>query len=258
MKTANPLVKTATALLGAACLLVPSLSQAETLLINISSSNYIRSGNISGSQVDKVQGTGISQSALFGDIEPTTGNTNDDLRAIFSVDLNNPLLTGQTITNATLKLKISASDASSSSTETIQLFQLTETFAETQATWNSRVSDTPWTTPGGTFNSGSPLATLTANPSAATLGDQINLSSVSLASLVQNNIGGTLYFIVKLANEDNAARSIFRVGSDDNNTSAYRPQFELEYSAIPEPGTYAVLLGGMAGVLAFIRRRRQG
>lgn len=227
------------------------LSQAAMLTINITDSSYLRS-----TPPGTVQLSGNAVSNLIGDITTSENNPDDDIRAIFAVSLTDPALVGATITGATLRLKISATDASSSSSiETIQLFQLTQPFVESEASWTNRATGTPWTTPGGTFDSGSVLASVNANPFPAAVGDALDFTSVSLASLAESSIGGTLYFVVKLANEDNVARSLFRVGGDDNTETAYRPQFEIQYTPVPEPSAFA-MLGGM-GCLALIRRRRQ-
>ena len=102
---------------------------------------------------------------------------------------------------------------------------------------------TPWTAPGGGFNWTSPVATAAA---AAVDGN--------VAGLVANNggtvnttwaVGDTLW-VRWIENNDNG---------NDHGLAIDNLTFSV--TAVPEPGTYALLLAGL-GVVGFLARRRRG
>ena len=102
---------------------------------------------------------------------------------------------------------------------------------------------TTWTAPGGGFNWTSPVATAAA---AAVDGN--------VAGLVANN-GGTV-------NTTGAVGDTLWVRWIENNDNGNDHGLAIDnltfsVTAIPEPGTYALLLAGL-GVVGFLARRRRG
>lgn len=253
-------------LLAAVSLLGAVSASAATITISVSGDSYIRSGTT-------LQNTNNnnSQLLLVGD----TTTSGDVMRGVLSFNLGAPELVGATINSVTLKLfadSAGGKDSSStvSSTETIQLFQLSRSFNDTQVTWNQAATNTPWTTPGGDYFSSTLLASVNADATTVTANQLFSFTGLDGNFL--NSIVGTLAqadktlgLYLKLATE-NTTRSLFRLnaGTTTNvNIAAaqYRPQLVIDYTAaspIPEPASFAALAGvGMLGVAALRRRARR-
>ena len=228
----------------AAALACTQFASAATLAIGVGANSTIR---------ESVANQGTSQILFVGD----TITANDFLRSALAFDLSNPLLTGATITGATLTFTVRAADTGSeSATITLNLHQLSSSFSNgdgtTGVTWTSRDGTNNWTTPGGDF--GAALASTTGNPRTAAAGSTVNFSGASLGSAVQNSIGGTLNLLAKSATEDNTTRNLFQFASTRNIVgSPVHPGPVLTIEYIPEPST--ALLGAL-GALCLLRRRR--
>jgi hypothetical protein len=83
-------------------------------------------------------------------------------------------------------------------------------------------------------------------------GQTFNFGNASLASLVQNSIGSQLDFVLR---DQTGGTNFLRIASSENTTYT-GPQLILDYTVIPEPSTYAAIIGlGVLG-LALLRRRR--
>ncbi len=228
-----------------------SLASAAILELGATADGYIRASQNAGQ-------TNNATNHIF-----LVGHTSatDDLRGVLSFNLNDPLLAGATINSVTLTLFIESTDANSQpGDETIQLFSLTESFAESTVTWTSRDGTTDWTTEGGT--TGSLLATTTADADTVAPGDSLIFSSGDLATAVSSSIGGSFDLLVALANPD-ASRDIFRIASRTplgNGNPALVPSLTIDYTAatIPEPSTAAALAGlGILGFATLKRRARR-
>lgn len=97
-------------LLGSLLLAAPAHA-ASTLMLYPTADSFIRS-------TAATTNNGTTGNILIGD----TTTTNDFLRGVFAFDLSDPLLTGQTITGATLTLTISAvSGTNQNATVTLDL-----------------------------------------------------------------------------------------------------------------------------------------
>jgi hypothetical protein len=109
-----------------------------------------------------------------------------------------------------------------------EVFRLTESWSETQATWNNRLSGTPWSNAGGTFDS--------------SVSDEFILSDVNNDSLkiinITNNIRNiydlnlsTANLILKIQDESDPSPTSYRVTFDDKE-SDIAPVLEILYSDI--------------------------
>lgn len=194
---------------------------------------------------------GDNDRVLIGD----TTTADDFLRVALAFDLTNPLLTGATINSATLTMTY-AEDDSSSANElvTIDLHQLSSSFTNDGVTWTSRNGTDDWTTAGGDF--GGILASASTNPFTASTNDTVTFSSGALATQAQGTIGGSLFLLLKLNNEDTAARNIVRFyGEAGVDTEGPVASLNLNYTAVPEPSAFALVMG-VFGVVCLRRSRR--
>ena len=241
-----------------------SAASAATLTIGVTGDSYIRSGTTT---LQNTNNNG-SQLLLVGD----TTTSGDVMRGVLSFNLAAPELVGATINSVTLNLfadSAAGKDSSStvSSTETLQIFQLTRSFVDTQVTWNNAATGTAWTTPGGDF-SGTALSSVSANATTVTANQLFSFGS---SEAFLNSIVGTLAqtdktlgLYVKLQTE-NTTRSLFRLNAGTTTNvniapAAFRPQLVIDYSVstIPEPSAFAAFAGlGALGCVGVRRRARR-
>ncbi|AHF92012.1 anchor protein [Opitutaceae bacterium TAV5] len=236
---------TASALL--ATLFTGSLTRADSLPVSMSADTWIRSDNA----------TFNGNTALLGIGQVAGGG---DLRSLLSFDLAGVSLPEDaTFVSASLMLYFNGPDSTSiSTTLTIDVHELTTSFSETAANWNSN-GTTAWANPGGDYDS---TILASANISTKAPAGAVTWSDSSLDSVVQTALtnGTTLNLLLKAGNETgNTERQLlwFASGADH---SATRPvaYLVIDYTVIPEPSTIA-LLGAAAALVAatFLRRRHR-
>lgn len=233
----------ATAALCAA--MISATASAATLSITASEDSYIR----------RSVGTNNygSDGLLF---VADTSTTNDGMRTLLNFDLGAAELSGATINSVTLTLYINSSDtgASIAGTQTIQVYQLNNAFAESTVTWGN--------SSGGAYNSASLLSSTTGDATTVTAGQQFTFgSSENFTGIVSSLVsqGGDLNLLLRLATED-TTRSVFRFSSTESANASYYPVLTIDYtpSAIPEPSAFAALAGlGALGLVASRRRARR-
>lgn len=252
MKTSS--LKTTLAL--AATLALPAALSAESLTIYASGDTFIRSDNPTSTA-----GSGDFR-LLVGETASVTAN---DFRALFNFDLST-LPANAIITSVAFRLRVQDNDTNSgTATLALNLHALTQSWTEGSSSWNNAATGTPWTTPGGTFDStvlssasvptkGSTPATYTWNTSAA------------LVNLVQTgaNTNSVVGLLLKDSDETGLLRELVRFISKDETGSTlqiHRPQLVIEYtigSTVPEPASAAALFGlaGLSAAVGLRRRRR--
>ena len=231
-------------LVGAGLLFGASFISAATIDIISETATYIRPNSSNKSKETNMY---VGQ----------TTTANDYLRGILSFNLSDPVLAGATIEEVTLTLTVIRADGDSESdTVTLDLHELTQSYAYTEVTWDNYATGQAWTNPGGDYSS-TVLASTSANPAEVVDRQAIEFTDAALTSAVSSNIGDTLDLIAKLSNEGtDQLRRLFLLRSSAG-TSDYKPVLSITYS-VPEPAGYA----SMAGVIAFgfvflkLRRRR--
>lgn len=215
-------------------------ASATVLDLDMSQGVYIR---------ESQSNQGTNGNILIG----TTSTADDFIRGLFSFDLTDPDLVGATINSVSLTFTFTRDDPTSeNATETIELFNLTSAYTETAATWTQRTSVDNWTTPGGDFSG--LVTSADANPTTVSDGSTLVFGGSGLQSIVESSIGGSVNFLGKLANEDNT-RSIFFIDAGRNGNVS-PPVLSIDYTAIPEPGTYASFAGLLGVALVALRRRK--
>lgn len=232
---------------------------AATLTLNPTADNHIRNGN---------SGPSLTQN-YGGNIEMLAGTVgaSDFARTLLAFDLSSPLLTGATINSVSLTFTTTTTDTgSTSATVGYSLYQLTQTFTEgsgtvaspstDDSTWANRTTGTAWTTAGGTFNS-TVLSSYSTNPNTLAAGSTVTFGSTSnFTSVVSSSIGASYFGLLLKQTTEGSVRELLRLASGENATSSNWPVLTIDYTAVPEPSTYAVLAGLGALGWAAARRRR--
>lgn len=147
----------------------------------------------------------------------------------------------------------------------LEVYALSAPWDELQSTWNSRLTATPWSVPGGDYGTllgqfdWSGLAVTGASPGAANDLLMVSIlpgagSQAARDSLIGAWLGGTNYgFLLKNGTE--AAAVSLGIRSREDATPTNRPVLLIDYT-IPEPAALVLLLCG--GGLIALRRRPAG
>ena len=190
-------------------------------------------------------------------------NTTQAFHSVLSFDLST-VPVDATINSVSLVMRQSSEDGSSSiAVMTVDLYALTQSFSEAQASWNLASTGNSWTTAGGSF--GATLlssASVNTRPSqqASSLGDKTWASTSSFVASVQNAADTTnsIGFLFKDANETNGAANNRELVKFFSREGTVAPQLIIDYSvsSVPEPSTYAALMGVAALAGCALRRRR--
>ena len=247
-------------------MLVVLSTSASATMVNLNSSGeaYIRS---IAATSDDIFDTG---ELLLGRVAP-----NDWIRSVMAFDLSS-IPDGATINSVSLSLTIGSQDggtvgASTDSlgTQGVQLFQLTGDaefdsgdglgdFSWNDQSWgannaNAGGDDTPWTNPGGDFDSTviSFIGNSVIPIKAVTPGTVSTLpTSAAFTSAIASNLGDdTVQLLLRTPGIETGfnERKLIRF----TNT----PTLSINYTAaVPEPQTALLFLGGLAG-LTLLRRR---
>lgn len=186
---------------------------------------------------------------VLGDV--STGN----IRGLYSFDLSS-LPTNATINSVTVTLTIHASDGTSSgNTLQVDLLQLSRSFNESTATWNTYDGTNAWTTAGG--DTGALLASTSATTKTAPAGTLLTFTSTALATSLQSayDASSSFNFLAKL-DAESLTRDIYFLGGDNDPTLAYRPLLTIDYTVVPEPGTVTMLIFGLVVSVTITKRNR--
>lgn len=177
------------------------------------------------------------------------------IRGLLSYNLSS--LSGSTINSVTLTLYTLKVDGTSNPfAYQLNLVGESTAFTDSSTTWNNSQTGTPWTTAGGDI--GSTLTSMNLDPRAAVVNTGYTFASTSsFVSYVQSavNSSGTLNMELKLDVEaTGTTREIYFFY--DNNGVAYAPQLTIDYTAVPEPATVPMLLGGICLLVLGTCRRQ--
>ena len=223
MPLAHRLFRGAALALGVVLATTPA--SAARLILAPTADTFIRSDTPDTNQ-------GASNLIIVGD----TATADTALRGLLSFNLAQPALTGATIQGVELQLTISGRDTASggslNAAHTLRLHPLGESYAENSATWINRLASTPWSQPGGTWQT-TILASATANPGTVNAGDLVAFRGPALTEAVAAaaRAGAGLDLLVKLATED-AVRSVFRF--DSRGSASAQPLLIIDYTAAAE------------------------
>lgn len=244
-------------------------SRAATITLGASQDGTIYSNHIN-------RGSGGGNALIVG-----TNGRDDPRRALIAFDVAGQLPAGAIIESVKLTMVMGQLPTEPEEFSTIELHRVTSSWGEgtTQlqnppndsfggmgqgapahsgdVTWSSRfwgATPTQWTTPGGDFDP--------SVSGAAAIGLPIDVpysweSTPAMVADVQewlDNPAGNNGWILK--NVDETSMSTFRVFySRQTATAAWRPQLTIEYQAVPEPASLAIV--GVAGVCCLAARRRR-
>jgi hypothetical protein len=218
------------------------LAAAATLILTPSKDNTIYSENVTYSN-----GKGINFFA--GD-----NGSSAPRRALLAFDISS-IPAGATID--TVSLQLYATVATSTTAQTISLYQLTSDWGEgnsvasgnggggapaigSDATWQDAFNGgLGWTTEGGDF-----VASASASTSVSISGAAYTWSSAGLVADVQAWVNGTAsnYGWIVIGNESGAGTAK-GFASREATTTSQRPQLTITYTvAVPEPATQALAL----------------
>ena len=225
-----------------------TVSFADQAMITASANAYLRSD-----QGNTVQS--VATDLWIGSVSNTTF-----MHGLLTFDLS-AIPASATITSVTLTMLQDVDDASSTAaTITLGLYQLTQSYTQSQVTWNSRATSTPWTTAGGTFNP-TQLSSTSVAVRALSGGGTASLAwgtTSGFVSAVQSsyNSGAVISFLLENPNESSqVARELVKLSSASGGSA---PKLTIDYTvaAIPEPSAIALLMGTvtLAGGV-WLRRR---
>jgi len=221
---------------------------AATLILQDGVSGY--SGE-TGDYIRSTQAT-TNYSTVGSMLVGETTTASDYLRGLLSFDLSS-IPTGAVITSVTLTLTGTQGEASTSTSSTVDLEQVTTTDNPSQTTWDKASSSTNWTTAGGDFST--LLSSATGDPATFTAGStMVFASTTAFVDEVQTAVddGTALQLLAKFDVESNAAKNLFSFGQNSL-AGADAPILTIVYT-VPEPGVISLLLGG--GALLAWRRLR--
>ncbi len=187
----------------------------------------------------------------------TLGTADTLFHTVLSFDLS-AIPSGATINSASLSLYETTDAGSVSSAVQFDLHELTQSFVESQVTWDDYSTGNPWATAGGDY-SATVLSSITVNPNTSS-GVQTFATSGDFTTVVQSALDGSesLELLLKLNDTDEAgsSRYLFRFRTEDYGTVADRPLLTVDYTPVPEPASSAlIVVGGIVGLVVWRRRK---
>lgn len=211
MRTDTPVraVAVCAAMLGTATL----ASAQTTMTINQSGTQVVYTTLRGGSYADTNQGNDLETK--------TSPDSSVTRRALLKFDTTT-IPVGTSIASA--KLTVTVQSGGSTTSRHITAYQGTDSWDQTQATWNSRRSGQPWSTAGGDL--GARLDTQVVSNAA---GASVTFDVTSLVSqVVSGALGSSRYTRIELVDVDGVddqSRRIFY--TPDTSTAALRPTLVL-------------------------------
>jgi hypothetical protein len=138
---------------------------------------------------------------------------------------------------------------SESTTFNLSLLGSNSDFEESEVTWNNAPD-----TEGAT--TGTLLSSVSFIPSSTTNTDQTFASTTAFTTAVSNALSsGTNTISLILSTDETGSSSFARFVSDESSSLEYRPELVVNYTLVPEPSAFALLLGSASISVCFQRRR---
>jgi hypothetical protein len=134
----------------------------------------------------------------------------------------------------------------------LNLLGTNSVFDETTVTWDNAPTEA-----GGTI--GTSLSSVEFTPTSTTNTDQTFASTGNFTTAVSEALAtsaNTISLILSTNVTAGDASSFARFVSDEASSLADRPELIVNYSLVPEPSSFALLLGGASLLVCFQRRRR--
>jgi hypothetical protein len=131
----------------------------------------------------------------------------------------------------------------------VNLYAVTQSWVESQATWNNRQTGTAWTTPGGTL--GAKVGTAGLWTTGWQSIDPSYSGMFNFNGLVQGWVNGTVANNGIAFNVDPSSTQFWFGAADQN--SGLGTKLVIDYTLVPEPMTLGLLGSGLLGL--FLRRR---
>jgi endonuclease/exonuclease/phosphatase family metal-dependent hydrolase len=162
-------------------------------------------------------------------------STSNHRRAMLKFDTQNRIPAGSSVTSALLTVTVK-SGGTSDSGRTIAAYQVTTSWAETEATWNRRRTSTGWT------NAGGDLGSLVAKQVVSNVvGTKVTFDVTSLVkAAVTGQLGSSRYTRLALVDVDSATSDSTRnFYTPDDSNSALRPTLKVVYGTTTTTTTTA-------------------
>ena len=202
-----------------------------------------------------------------------TGNAGGLRRALMAFDIaGGGIPAGATINSVTLALTVSNNPSGNSTPAVFELHPVSAAWGEGttnsvpggqgdpatpgDATWNFRFFNTSsWTTPGGTFGSLSGTATVgNAVGSTYTFASQSGMVADVQSWL--NTPASNFGWLLKSASETAGTITARGFFSSEAFSASQRPTLTVDFTPVPEPGTFSLLAVASVAVFTFRRRGR--
>jgi len=161
-------------------------------------------------------------------------STNNHRRAMLKFDTQNRIPAGSSVTSALLTMTVK-NGGTTDTTRTIAAYQVTTSWAETEATWNRRRTTSGWMSGGGD------LGSLVAKQVVSNVaGTKVTFDVTSLVkAAVAGQLGSSRYTRIALVDVDTATSDSTRnFYTPDDSNSALRPTLKVVYgntTAAPAP-----------------------
>lgn len=178
------------------------------------------------SYIDQNRPTDIHGAESDLKIKPNSGR---EERIVIRFDLSS-IPSNSTVQASTLRLY----EDSKKDGQTITLYRLTNSWVESQVSWNNRSSGTPWMIVGGDYNS-SPLASFSPNV------DKV-YRDINVAGVTQSWVSGSFSNHGFLLRSTGSSGEV-KFKSRETSTATQRPQLCITYSWIAVSGSPSMSAG---------------
>ena len=203
---------------AAAMVPVATASAQTTLTINQPSTQVVYTSIRGGQYANTNQGADLETK--------TSTDASVTRRALLKFDTQNTIPEGQVVTSA--KLTVTVASAGTVATRHLAAYQVTQTWDQTQATWNLRRTGESWNTAGGDL--GTKLSTVAVSNVAGTKAT-FDITPL-VAQAVSGALGSSRYTRVALVDIDapsDESRRVFHQPTDT--TVSLRPTLVVTYGA---------------------------